>query len=263
MKKKWLITGGVLGLILLGIALYFVFGLQQTFLPIQGLPEAHDTFIWKDIEGEVTSSYLGTITNVPRREFCSSNEGDVTISNSYSVSADGDKLKLSSSMNSKGQPCSGNGIVVEMELPKGRLYGTYSATAEYKDGVYNSIGSVAINGYSIGALACDPNLAGCKELDSKTNSFDINITEPTKVIIELRTDTSTYGSSSSSVELFFEEDLEVPPIEEEPEVPPIEEEPEVPPIEEESSWFSKYIFFIIISGIIFLLIIILLINKFK
>jgi len=212
-------------LILLGVVSYF--GFRQSFLSIQGLSEAHETIIWEGKTVELSSPYFGTITDGPRREFCGSNDGDTTITNTYTSNS---QLILKSSTSAREHNCYNNGIITKLKISEGKLIGTcdLGAGASRSSNGFSTPSCKISSGlstlYELSSYACDPNIGSCNlGSDPKSENFELIFSEPTEITITIMSHSAGPGSSSSQLTLDFEE-LIIP-------------EPTIP----EPSGFSKFI----------------------
>lgn len=205
--KKWQkVTIGAISII--GIILLLMPFMDFNFfvLTIQGLEPVIQQSTWQGYNVTITSAYIGSLTNIPFRQFCDSNDADLTISNTYDLMGD---LSLSSSI-SGSRTCGGNYIYADLDLPAGTLLGNYDlsqvSSSRTDSGDSESILKISSDtneaSLDLRSYVCDPNSGGCNNSISPS-SFNFNITNPSKVHIELLTGKSTSGSSLALVNLNF------------------------------------------------------------
>ena len=114
--KKFGLYFGVFAVLLL-IFLVFYFGVQQSYISIEGLSPETRTENWQGIPVKITS-HFGTITNVVGRAFNpDKSRNDITLHNSYDIN---EKLSLNSWIKTVRYPCPSNYIEAELELPAGK-----------------------------------------------------------------------------------------------------------------------------------------------
>lgn len=121
--KKTKIFLGILTILAVAIALFYVFGASQQILPY---PETTKTLMLSGNPVEVTTIF-GSYVNAPRTpDICGSNDGDVNAGNDATQS--GENIVLSSSMSTAGRDCgsSNNELRAKTTLPGGVLTITYS-----------------------------------------------------------------------------------------------------------------------------------------
>jgi cysteine-rich repeat protein len=213
-QKKKIIT--IIGIVLaISLIAYFGGKSNLSIITIQNIEPFEKTEIWNSINGDVLikSAYIGSFTDAPTFSMCSSNDGEISISNSYSLSSN---LMLSSSMSSSGtRGCQDyNYLSAEFTVPSGKLIGTYSLSSlsGYHDNYY-SIAEIYIDDvFYDETRTCDSALGQmcASGSQSKTGTFQLNFTSSKPVKIELRTSKSDSGRSSVNLELSFEKETVIP-----------------------------------------------------
>jgi len=209
-KTTWIIVSVLVSLTLVLAIISFVlfngFGLLSIISYGSGItpdsPQYEET-LWQGNEVKLESTWFGDLTSSNNYRICGNKYGDVFISNSYTSN---EKFILNSAMSSSDQHCTGNNIKANINLPAGKLIGTYYLT--YSMGLYNEI--MATCTVKSGSKTIFNSYLHLDERDSsgkKDFNFEIILKEPTSIEVYLEDGVGGGLSSGTSlmVELEFEE----------------------------------------------------------
>lgn len=205
-KSNIILYNLILYLILVVAFLFTISSKDRTntlAIGIQGLEPAQAIGTWNGIPIKINAPIFGSISNTRGRDFCNSNDGDVTISTTYSIKDDiftgkvyiPSSLTLDSVMSAGGRGCGGNEITASFEVPKGRLRGTCILSGDNPKPEYSDMGC-GIRGLS------DNRLSLYQETKSRKVPFELTFDKPT--IVEAYADTSVGKSGTSSATLSLE-----------------------------------------------------------
>lgn len=191
--------------VILALAVAYFFFNPNTFsIAIQGQPlNPTQDFTWGNIEGEVTATYFGSITN-DDIEFCNSNDADVTLSNSIQTSTG--NLVLKSSVRTDGRNCNGNTISARFIVGEGTLTGGCNLVAQVVDnGEARTICKIETptNTLFMGEAEYEESFYNAPGTTQETPTFNLELDGDTEVIVTLITNAGQDSISNAEIELQY------------------------------------------------------------
>ena len=199
MKKIIIILGFVAIALIIGVILFFQF--SSLAILVGGRPPEVKNEVWQGIDIELTAPLFGSISNVDYNEFCGSNDGNVVLSNSYTIS---DKFSLRSTIGDGSDPgnqCWGNYIQAEFEVPPGKLTGICQLNVGTAMGDSLSICKI---GSFASSLAINERELPYGAPTSKTAPFELIFDEPTTILVKLSTNKAYLGSAIANINFDFQ-----------------------------------------------------------
>ena len=207
MNKKQRNIGIATIIIVALIALAIVSQKQLSFIEIQNTSPFSKSEMWGKYPVQINSVYVGDISNLPNLQFCTSNDGDINLANSYSLQQN---LILGSSISGTKRTCKGllNYISSEISLPAGELKVSCKAQASSSSNdPYTSMGRCLVGDINIGEAFADQYTLA----DQVSKQYTLTLDSPKTIKITVETTQSTTGSASAEATISFTEKSSITP----------------------------------------------------